>query len=110
MKPKKLIRNLIINKLKTGEFEELSDINEINKLYALKIKEELIEIQNSDHKDILEFVDLMQVAIDFAITNGFSSEELHNALELKALNKGVFGKLVLNNLNPDNVSNKIYFN
>ena len=55
---KKLIRKNIIEKLKVGEWEEIENQEELNRLYALKVKEELAEIQESDHKDIMEFVDL----------------------------------------------------
>jgi predicted house-cleaning noncanonical NTP pyrophosphatase (MazG superfamily) len=109
MNPKKLIRKKTTSKLKEGEWEEISDLNELNKLYALKIREELSEIQQSDHKDIMEFVDLIQVAFSFAKMNGFRHEELAMSITLKSLDKGTFGRIVLNNLNPENPSNKIYF-
>lgn len=108
-KPKKLIRKLITQKLKEGEWEEVTDQKELNKLYAIKIREELAEIQESDHKDIMEFVDLIQVAFSFARQNGFSQEELSLALIEKSVEKGTFGRLALNNLNPENPSNKLYF-
>lgn len=109
MKPKKLIRKLITEKLKKGEWETISDQKELNKLYALKIKEELIEVQESEHKDIMEFVDLIQVAFSFAKQNGFTHEQISSALIEKTLSKGNFGRLVLNNLNPNNPSNNLYF-
>lgn len=109
MKPRKLIRYNIVEKLKLGEFEELGDKLEINNLYGLKIKEELLEIQSSDHSDINEFADLIQVAYDFAKMNGFTSEELEKARHKKLIEKGPFGRLVLTNLNPNNPSNKLYF-
>lgn len=109
MKPKKLIRQLITKKLKEGEWESITDQVELNQLYALKIKEELIEVQESGHKDIMEFIDLMQVAFSFAIQNGFTDEQIHTALTEKSVNKGTFGRLALNNLNPNNPSNKLYF-
>jgi len=109
MKPKKLIRKFITDKLKEGEWEEVNDIDELNKLYALKVREELAEIQESNHKDIMEFVDLIQVAFSFARMNGFTQEEISLALVIKSVEKGTFGKLALNNLNPANPSNKLYF-
>lgn len=108
-KPKKLIRNRITDKLKTGEWEIISNKDELNKLYALKIQEELIEIQSSDHKDIMEFADLIQAALSFAFQNGFSRKEISAAVLIKAGEKGVFGRTALNNLNPENPSNKLYF-
>ena len=59
MKPKKLIRKFITEKLKDGEWETITDQDELNRLYAIKIREELAEVQASDHKDIMEFVDLI---------------------------------------------------
>jgi predicted house-cleaning noncanonical NTP pyrophosphatase (MazG superfamily) len=109
MKPKKLIRKFITEKLKEGEWETIIDQNELNKLYSLKIREELEEIQISEHKDIIEFVDLIQVAFSFAKQNGFTHEQLSFALIEKSVEKGSFGRLALNNLNPENPSNKLYF-
>jgi predicted house-cleaning noncanonical NTP pyrophosphatase (MazG superfamily) len=109
MKPKKLIRSKIVSKLKNGEFEVIENQQELNRLYALKIQEELAEIQESKHLDLMEFVDLMQVAFSFARENGFSHEQISNAVIEKSTEKGMFGRLALNNLNPDNPSNKLYF-
>ena len=109
MKPKKLIRKFITEKLKEGEWETITDQDELNKLYALKIREELEEIQTSQHKDIMEFVDLIQVTFSFAKQNGFTHEQLSVALIEKSVEKGSFGRLALNNLNPENPSNKLYF-
>lgn len=109
MKPKKLIREFITEKLKEGEWETITDQKELNQLYAIKVREELAEIQESEHKDIMEFVDLIQVAFSFAKQNGFTHEQISTALVEKSVNKGTFGRLALNNLNPDNPSNKLYF-
>lgn len=109
MKPKKLIRKYITEILKPGEWEMISDQKELNQLYAIKVREELAEIQASDHKDIMEFVDLVQVAFSFAKVNGFTHEQLSLALIEKTVEKGPFGRLALNNLNPENPSNKLYF-
>lgn len=109
MKRKKLIRSHIVNKLKPGEWETINDKDELNNLYALKVREELAEIQESDHKDITEFVDLIEVAFSFAEQNGFDQNEVQEVLVTKAVLKGKFGKLALNNLNPENPSNKLYF-
>jgi predicted house-cleaning noncanonical NTP pyrophosphatase (MazG superfamily) len=109
MKPKKLIRKNIIEKLKEGEWETITDQNELNKLYAIKVREELAEIQESDHKDIFEFVDLIQVAFAFCRQNGFGEDEIAMALLKKSFEKGNFERLALNNLNPNNPSNKLYF-
>lgn len=109
MKPKKLIRNKIIEKLKDGEYETITDKDELNRLYGIKVREELEEIKASNHKDIMEFVDLIQVAFSFAKQNGFTHEQLSIALIEKTVDKGLFGRIALNNLNPENPSNKIYF-
>ncbi len=109
MKPKKLIRKLITEKLKEGEWETITDQDELNKLYEIKFREELAEIQESEHKDIMEFVDLIQVAFSYAKVNGFTHEQLSLALVTKSIEKGTFGRLALNNLNPKNPSNKLYF-
>lgn len=109
LKPKKLIRSKIVEVLKEGESEEVSDIKESNKLYALKVQEELAEIQDAEHKDIMEFVDLIDVAYAFARVNGFTRDFIEFGSIDKMLKKGGFDKLALNNLNPSNPSNKLYF-
>ena len=109
MNPKKLIRKFITEKLKDGEWETITDQDELNLLYAIKIREELAEVQASGHNDIMEFADLIEVAFCFAKQNGFTHEQLSIALIEKSTEKGSFGRLALNNLNPDNPSNKLYF-
>ena len=109
-KPKKLIRKNITEKLKYGEWETIEDQSELNRLYAIKIREELAEIQQADHKDIFEFVDLISVALAFAEQNGFTPLEISDAMIQKRNSKGDFGRLALNNLNPSNPSNSLYFN
>jgi predicted house-cleaning noncanonical NTP pyrophosphatase (MazG superfamily) len=108
-KPKKLIRGRITEKLQPNEFETIEDQNELNRLYALKIKEELAEIQASEHKDIMEFVDLIQVVFAFAKANGISDYDLQKYAALKTESKGNFSNIALNNLNPENPSNALYF-
>lgn len=107
--PKKLIRERISDFLKPEEWEFISDQSELNRLYALKIQEELAEIQASDHKDIMEFVDLLHVAVAFADQNGFTATQIAIAMAEKSKQKGSFGRMALNNLNPNNPSNKLYF-
>jgi len=112
--PKKLIREIVAediknSKRKENEIEIISDQNELNNLYELKIQEEINEIKNSEYNDIYEFVDLIHVAFCFAEQNGFSIEEIANAMNKKGSEKGFFSNVALNNLNPENLSNKIYF-
>lgn len=108
-KPRKLIRSKIVEYLKKDEWENEYNVAELNKLYALKIREELQEIQVSNHDDIMEFVDLIQVVYQFAKINGFTKEQIRDARIAKMAEKGWFGTTVLTNLNPNNPSNRIYF-
>jgi predicted house-cleaning noncanonical NTP pyrophosphatase (MazG superfamily) len=108
MTPKKLIRNKIIPKLKEGEWETIQDQDELNRLYDLKIREELEEVKASGHKDIKEFADLIAAVYAFARVNGFSSE-LQTAILNGYAEKGKYDRLALNNLNPANPSNRLYF-
>ncbi len=108
-KPKKLIRPGVTKHLKEGEWETIEDQEELNRLYALKVKEELAEIQASEHKDINEFADLIDAAFSFAEVNGFTLGQISEALHKKQTEKGSFGRLALNNLNPSNPSNALYF-
>lgn len=110
-KPKKLIRtNIDYYRTRKKETEEIKDQDKLNKLYALKIQEELIEIQKSNHKDITEFADLIQVVYDFSFINGFSPIDVDNTANIKYNKKGRFSRLVSINLNPNNPSNALYFN
>ena len=97
-------------KCKEGETTTVENLEELNKLYELKVKEELEEIKSSDHKDLMEFVDLIQVGFSFANINGFTHEEIVAGLLEKSFTKGVFKNIVLTDLNPHNPSNNIYFN
>lgn len=109
MKPKKLIRIGTTEKLKPGEVEEITEQAELNDLYILKVREELLEIVKSDFQDINEFADLIQVAFDFAHVNGIGYGDLFDAINTKVREKGNFRNLALNNLNPENPSNALYF-
>ena len=75
----------------------------------MKIQEELLEIQKSQHADIFEFVDLITVAVSFARMNGFTTDEIMKAGYHKINQKGEFTDIALTNLNPENPSNEIYF-
>lgn len=108
-KVKKLIRHKVIENLKEGEWEWIDDPAELNKLYALKVLEELEEIKNSDHKDIMEFADLIQVTTAWAQQNGFSYNQIIQAMNMKFDKSGMYSRIALNNLNPNNSSNNIYF-
>lgn len=103
----KLIRSKMVNLglISQNEVTHITDIRELNKLYAYKIMEELGEIQASDHKDIMEFADLLQVVINFAELNGMDLRAINNVMAEKAKEKGGFNTLVLTNLNPTNPSN-----
>jgi len=107
--PKKLIRKEIINKLQSEEWELVEEKGDLYELYDTKVREELNEIIESERKDIMEFADLVQVAFDYARESGFNRKELMKAVSEKAKIKGRFSNIVLNNLNPNNPSNKLYF-
>jgi predicted house-cleaning noncanonical NTP pyrophosphatase (MazG superfamily) len=109
MKPKKLIREKIRHKIKPDEWEIITDKDELNKLYVLKIKEELAEILDGNFNDINEFADLVQAVMGFAFINGFDSYLVNDAMFEKNRKNGKFTNIVLTNLNPENPSNKIYF-
>ena len=108
-KPKKLVRSIHSQLIPDFEKEIILDPLELNELYAFKIQEELAEIQQSSHTDIMEFVDLIQVAFDFAQVNGFTELQLIEAGSNKLSQKGCFTNIALNNLNPNNPSNALYF-
>lgn len=105
---KKLIRDRMAFHLNPEELDYCLDKEELMGLYALKLQEEIEEIKGSDYKDIMEYADLMQVALGLANLNGFKMEDVMKAMEEKYELKGGFSNLVLTSLNPDNPSNKIY--
>lgn len=111
MKPKKLIRNKVpsVMNMDPTEFEVSKDLNELNQLFELKILEELAEIQRSEFKDIDEFGDLVRVVLDFANINGHDRAEVMIDMINKSDRLGIYDGTILNNLNPNNPSNKIYF-
>ena len=94
--------------LNPDELNNCFDKEELMGLYALKLREEIEEIKSSDYKDIMEYADLIQVALGLASLNGFKMEDVMKAMEEKYELKGGFSNLVLTNLNPNNPSNKIY--
>jgi len=110
IKPKKLVRSGISEFVEPQELEMVTDKDELNSLYILKVKEELQEIINSDFKDEFEFADLLEVVFRFAEVNGISQHFLMVTAINKGLQKGTFNGTVLNNLNPNNPSNALYFN
>jgi predicted house-cleaning noncanonical NTP pyrophosphatase (MazG superfamily) len=105
---KKLIRDKMAFHLNPDELNNCFDKEELMGLYALKLREEIEEIKSSDYKDIMEYADLIQVALGLASLNGFKMEDVMKAMEEKYELKGGFSNLVLTNLNPNNPSNKIY--
>jgi predicted house-cleaning noncanonical NTP pyrophosphatase (MazG superfamily) len=105
---KKLIRDKMAFILDPEELDNCDNKEELMGLYALKLREEIEEIKGSDYKDIMEYADLIQVALGLASLNGFKMEDVMKAMEDKYELKGGFSNLVLTNLNPNNPSNKIY--
>jgi len=108
MTPRKLIRNGVIQKLKIEEWTLETNKEELNRLFDLKVKEELDEIIRSERRDVYEFADLLQVAHDYAALNGFSDDDLYKAIDQKLTDKGAFTNAVLISLNPNNSSSKLY--
>ena len=107
--PKKLIRTRLIDKIPNTDWEIIMEDDELNKLYRLKVLEELEEVQNSKHKDINEFVDLIQVCQAYARENGFSEDMIMEAMKIKTEQRGGFSDIALTKLNYHNPSNKIYY-
>lgn len=107
--PKKLIRSGITEMIKPDEWERITDPKTLDELYALKVKEELNEIINSHCDDINEFADLITVIKTWANIHGFSNIDLLTTEKDKRDAKGEYSNIVLTNLNPENPSNKIYF-
>ena len=107
--PKKLICHKTINYLQKGEYEYIEDMDELNKLYTLKVIEELAEVAASNYKDIDEFADLIKTVYAFAHANKITPDELSIAVMERAAVKGVMHNAALINMNPENPSNALYF-
>jgi predicted house-cleaning noncanonical NTP pyrophosphatase (MazG superfamily) len=106
---KKLIRDKMAFNLNPDELDYCHNKEELMELYSLKLREEIEEIKGSDYKDIMEYGDLIQVALGLASLNGYSFDDVIKAMNDKYELKGGFSNLVLTSLNPNNPSNKIYF-
>jgi len=109
MKPRKLIREHIVPLLQPEEVDIVTDGEELNYLYGMKVQEEVMEVMNSDCRDVNEFADLIDAAFTWAETNGFTEHQVLAAILRKQNSQGKYTNLALNNLNPDNPSNDIYF-
>lgn len=107
--PKKLICHKTINYLQNGEYEYIEDIDELNKLYTLKVIEELAEVAASNYKDVDEFADLIKTVYAFAHANKIAPDMLSLAIIERAAIKGVMENAALINMNPSNPSNDLYF-
>ncbi len=99
LKPKKLIRDKIARILPREDFEYIVEQDELNKLYRLKVLEELDEVRQSKHGDIYEFVDLIQVCQAYARVNGFEEDDIMEAMKVKTDEKGGFSDIALTKLN-----------
>jgi predicted house-cleaning noncanonical NTP pyrophosphatase (MazG superfamily) len=105
---KKLIRDKMAFILNPEELDNCDNKEELMGLYTLKLREEIEEIKGANYKDIMEYADLIQVALGLASLNGFKMDDVMKAMEDKYELKGGFSNLILTNLNPNNPSNKIY--
>lgn len=94
--------------LNPEELDNCDNKEELMGLYTLKLREEIEEIKGANYKDIMEYADLIQVALGLASLNGFKMDDVMKAMEDKYELKGGFSNLILTNLNPNNPSNKIY--
>jgi len=107
--PKKLIRDKISAQLEITKTQYVYDHKELNKLYDLKVQEETSEIKFAEHSDIKEFADLIQVAYDWALVNGFTKNQVNEAIIDKANTNGTFSNIVLLDLDIERQSNHLYF-
>lgn len=108
-KVKKLVRDKIIEYLHSSEYEICENKDELNNLVCQKIREELLEVINSDFDDIKEFADLVQIVQHLYKINAFTTSQINKAIIEKTKERGGFSNLVLTNLNPNNSSNNMYF-
>jgi predicted house-cleaning noncanonical NTP pyrophosphatase (MazG superfamily) len=107
---KKLIRDKYAQTLTAEEVEQVTDKQELNKLYELKVREELQEIVDSGCKDVQEFGDLMEVVRAWAEQNGITGGELFSTIIQKEKERGRFSNTAISNIYPDHPSNQVYFN
>lgn len=108
---KKLVRTkLAEEKIPPHELSTTKDRISTNKLFAKKLIEECIEYLDSDCKDPSEAGDVLQVSLDWFKYNELDNVVISFTKMEKEGERGGFGKYILNNLNPNNESNEIYFN
>lgn len=106
--PVKLIRDLHADKLDASIVRTEKDPVKLNKLFELKILEEVEEIKNSGYNNVYEFVDLLEATNAF-IRYNCDMREFEMANLEKLSDRGGISNKVLTDLNPNNPSNKIYF-
>lgn len=101
---------LIRNQAKVANPEDvtkITDKEELNKLFALKIEELKQDSIRVGNNDINKFADLLEVIFDWAWLNGFNFEQVKET-HIKRLDTGWFDGTVLTKLDFNNPSNKIY--
>lgn len=107
---KKLVRTTLAeNKIPPHELSKTTDRNSTNKLFAKKLIEECIEFLASDCTDPSEAGDIFQVSMDWFRYNNIDPMIIAHSQSRKFDERGGFGEYILNNLNPNNESNEIYF-
>ena len=107
---RKLIRTLFASTLKPEEIEQVENKAELNKLYKLKILEELNEISMSEFKDTKEYADLLETIEGMMRVNDVKEQDVLFEKKKKQLERGYIHKTVLKKLNPANASNVVYVN
>lgn len=107
----KLIRDKEIDKLNKEDYSFIHDnLDELNRLYMLKIQECAAQIKNTEYKDPHAFAELIQATKDFALMNGgIDIDELVDAIEELDVRNGEYSNTIQINLSPNDPSNAIYF-
>lgn len=106
---RKLVRNKLAQRIreKGDTVYVIKNKLERNRLFMLKVLEEVREIEASNFEDDREFADLLQIIYDWASVNG-KADEIVSLMNNKVADQGRYeGDAV--QPDPNNPSNAIYY-
>lgn len=106
---RKLVRNKLAQRIreKGDTVYVIKDKLERNRLFMLKVLEEVREIEASNFEDDKEFGDLLQIVYDWALVNG-KADEIVALMNKKVAEQGRYEGDAVQPA-PNNPSNAIYY-
>jgi predicted house-cleaning noncanonical NTP pyrophosphatase (MazG superfamily) len=87
----KLVRENVAKRIMNEDSKQISKIfdqDEFMTFLKLKLAEEIIELKNSDYKDLSEYADVLEVLDTIMFLNGTTFEAVLDVKERKTLTEG----------------------